>query len=105
MISVSSNARQWCKAVAIASMMGAAQFAMAAGGLSSVESGLKDFFTSFYGICAIVAGFAILFVMVKGFSGHGNWPDLIEKAAWVIGAAASAALVKALWDWGKSVSF
>ena len=105
MISISPNARQWCKAVALGSMLGVAQFAMAAGGLSGVESGLKEFFTSFYGICAIIAGFTILFVMVQGFSGRGHWPDLIERGAWVIGAAAAGAIVKALWDWGKSVSF
>lgn len=105
MISVSPNTRQWCKAVALCSMLGAVQLAMAAGGLSSVESGLKEFFTSFYGLCAIIAGFTILFVMIQGFSGRGHWPDLLEKGAWVVGAAASAAIVKALWDWGKSVTF
>ncbi len=105
MISVSPNTRQRCKAVALCSMLGAVQLAMAAGGLSSVESGLKEFFTSFYGLCAIIAGFTILFVMIQGFSGRGHWPDLLEKGAWVVGAAASAAIVKALWDWGKSVTF
>lgn len=83
----------------------AAHNALAAGGLSSVEGGIKEFITGFYGIVGIIAGVALLCTFLWGKLGKKHWSDVVETCAWIVGAAASLAIAKALWDWGKSASF
>lgn len=94
----------WVKSFLACALLAAVDTALAAGGLSSVENGLKDFLQSFYGIVAIVAGFALLGCGMMGMTGRQSWGEVIVNCGWVIFCAASLAIVKALWDWGKSVS-
>ena len=53
---MNANTRSWVKAFLMCALLFGAQMAMAAGGLGSIESGMKNWFTSFYGIVAIIAG-------------------------------------------------
>ena len=102
---MNANTRSWVKAFLMCALLFGAQMAMAAGGLGSIESGMKSWFTSFYGIVAIIAGFALLGCAAMGMLNMKSWGDLIPVMGWIVVAAASSALVKALWDWGKSASF
>lgn len=95
----------WLKAFFCCALLAIADTALAAGGLGSIETGLKDFLSSFYAIVAIIAGFALLGCAMMGMTGRQSWGEVIVNCGWVIFAAASLAIVKALWDWGKNVSF
>ncbi|MFS6937841.1 Uncharacterised protein [Neisseria animaloris] len=102
---VSENTRQWIKAFLLSVMLGGAQAALAAGGLSSAESSLKDVILSFYGIVAILAGLAMLVTAVWGYLGHKTLKDVVEVCAWIFFAGASLAIAKAIFDWGKQAYF
>ena len=105
MVFASENTRQWVKAVFMSVLLGAANMAMAAGGLNNVESNLKDWFQSFYGILGILAMFALAGTAAWGYLGKKHWSDILEVCGWIFFTAASAAIVKAVWDWGKSATF
>lgn len=94
----------YAKILMAAFMTVAAKSALAAGGLASVEGGLKEFITGFYGIVGILAGLALLCAFLWGKLGKKHWSDVLEACAWIVGCAASLAIAKALWDWGKSVT-
>ena len=95
----------WVKSILMCTLLAACQSALAAGGLGNVESGLKEFLTSFYGIVAIIAGFALLACAMMGMADRMGWGEVVVKCGWIIFAAASLAIVKYLWDLGKNVSF
>jgi len=57
---VSENTRQWVKAVLFSAMLGGIQTALAAGGLSTGESTVKQWFQEWYNILAVLAGVAIV---------------------------------------------
>jgi trbC/VIRB2 family len=102
---VSNNeTKHWVKTTLLCVLLCGIQTAMAAGGLSSVESGAKEFFTSFYGIAAIIAAFSLLGCAIMGMAGMKSWGDLFPVMGWIVIAAGTSAIVKALWDWGKSIS-
>jgi hypothetical protein len=105
MITVSQNTRQWVKAVFFSMILGFAQMALAAGGLSTAEGSLKDLVQSFYGIVAILSGVAILATAVWGYFGHKQLGDIIQICCWIFVAGASLAIGKAIFDWGKSATF
>lgn len=102
---VSENTRQWIKAFLLSVLLGGAQAALAAGGLSSAESSLKDAILSFYGIVAILAGLAMLVTAVWGYFGNKTLKDVVEVCGWIFLAGASLAVAKAVFDWGKQASF
>lgn len=100
--SMSTKTQPWVKVFLTCSLLFAAQSAMAAGGLGSAESGLKDFFTSFHGIALILAMFGLLGCAVMGFMGMKHWGDLFPIMGWIAVAGATPSIVKMIWDWGKS---
>ena len=67
MVFASENTRQWVKAVFMSVLLGAANMAMAAGGLNNVQSNLKDWYQSFYGILGILAMFALAGTAAWGY--------------------------------------
>lgn len=105
MITVSQNTRQWVKAVFLSMILGFAQMALAAGGLTTVEGSLKDLVLSFYGIVAILSGLAILATAVWGYFGRKQLGDIVQICCWIFVAGASLAIGKAIFDWGKSAAF
>ena len=85
--SMSAKTQPWVKAFLTCTLLFAAHSAMAAGGLGSAEAGLKDFFTSFYGIALILAMFGLLGCAIMG---------------WIAVGGATPSIVKMIWEWGKS---
>ncbi len=102
MVSTNIETKHWVKVALLCTLLFGVQTAMAAGGLSGIEGGLKDFFKSFYGIVFILVGFGILGLGVMGALGARQWADVIPMMGWVVFCGAVPALLKMLWDWGKS---
>ena len=75
---VSENTRQWVKAVLFSAMLGGIQTALAAGGLSTGESTVKQWFQEWYNILAIVAGVAIVMVAVGGYFQEKTIGDILR---------------------------
>ncbi len=102
MVSTNSETKHWVKAVLLCTLLCGVQTAMAAGGLSGIEGGLKDFFKSFYGIVAILVGFGLLGCGLMGAMGVKQWAEIVPVAGWVVFCGAVPTLIKLLWDWGTS---
>ena len=100
--SKSAKTQPWVKAFLTCTLLFAAHSAMAAGGLGSAEAGLKDFFTSFYGIALILAMFGLLGCAIMGWMGMKHWGDLFPIMGWIAVGGATPSIVKMIWEWGKS---
>ena len=102
---VSENTRQWVKAFLFSAMLGGIQTALAAGGLSTGESTVKQWFQEWYNILAVLAGVAIVIVAVGGYFQEKSFGDILRVCGWIFlfgcGPALAAGIIKA----AKSVTF
>jgi hypothetical protein len=102
---VSENTRQWVKAVLFSAMLGGIQTALAAGGLSTGESTVKQWFQEWYNILAIVAGVAIAMVAVGGYFQEKTFGDILRVCGWIFLFGCGPALAAGLIKLAKSVTF
>lgn len=61
--------------------------------------------TAIYTFIGIVAGIVVLWQCFEGAQGRKQWGDILVTCLWVVGAAASIALVTWLWTKGGSMTF
>ena len=102
---VSENTRQWVKAVLFSAMLGGIQTALAAGGLSTGESTVKQWFQEWYNILAVFAGVAIVVVAVGGYFQEKTIGDIIRVCGWIFLFGCGPALAAGLIKLAKSVTF
>lgn len=82
------------------------QTALAAGGFSNeINSMATNIRTAIYTFVGIVAGIIVLWQCLEGAQGRKQWGDILHTCLWVVGAAASIALVTWLWTRGGSLTF
>ena len=102
---VSENTRQWVKAVLFCAMLGGIQTALAAGGLTTGESGVKQWFQEWYNILAVLAGVAIVVVAVGGYFQEKTIGDIIRVCSWIFLFGCGPALAAGIIKLAKSVTF
>lgn len=102
---INTNTRQWVKAIAICSLMGMGQLALAGGFADDAKNMITTIRTGIYGLVGVVAGLALLWQFVMGWSGRKQWTDILETSLWIVGAGAAIALATYLFTKGGSMTF
>jgi len=95
----------WVKAVLFCAMLGGIQTALAAGGLTTGESGVKQWFQEWYNILAVLAGVAIVVVAVGGYFQEKTIGDIIRVCGWIFLFGCGPALAAGIIKLAKSVTF
>ncbi len=102
---VSENTRQWVKAALFCAMLGGVQTALAAGGLSTAESSLKEWFKEWYNILAVVSGVIIVGVAILGAMREMQFGDILKVCGWIFLVGCGPALAMAIFKLGQSTTF
>jgi len=79
--------------------------AWAAGGLTTGESGVKQWFQEWYNILAVLAGVAIVVVAVGGYFQEKTIGDIIRVCGWIFLFGCGPALAAGIIKLAKSVTF
>lgn len=101
---VSKGTQEWAKALALCSLLGFANVALAAG-FDEVSDMAKTVRTAIYALVGVIAGLALVWQFAQGFGGRKSWTDILETAAWIVGAGAGIAFATWLFTKGGSISF
>ena len=91
--------------VALFAAIGAAPLASAAGFEAEAKGMADKIYKGIYAFVGVVALIVVLWQCVEGWSGRKSWMDVLSTCMWVVGAAASGALVAWLWQKGSSMTF
>lgn len=91
--------------VALLAAMGAVPLASAAGFEAEAKGMADKIYKGIYAFVGVVALIVVLWQCVEGWAGRKSWMDVLATCMWVVGAAASGALVTWLWQKGQSMTF
>lgn len=101
----SKNTRQWVKAALCCALLGGVQAALAAGGLSTAESSLKEWFKEWYNILAVISGVVIVGVAILGAMNEMRFGDILKTCGWIFLVGCGPALAMAVFKLGQGTSF
>ena len=104
MMNIIKKATNNQKAIAVALLVSAAQFAMA-DGFTDVNQTAITIRNGIYTVVGILATFALLFMGIQGWTGRKDWTDVAMVCFWIVFTAASIAFGAWLWAKGGSLSF
>ena len=104
-ISTASQKASLAKNVMIATALTVASQGAMAAGFDDVSNMATTIRTGIYTIVGIVAGIVVLWQCFEGAQHRKQWGDILITCLWVIGAAASIAIVTYTRTKGGSMTF
>ena len=104
MMNIIKKATNNQKAIAVALLVSAAQFAMA-DGFADANAAATKFRTGLYAFVGILFSITLLWAFFQARGGRKSWQDILEECLYIVGAGASLALVGWLFATGGKMSF
>ena len=104
MMNIIKKATNNQKAIAVALLVSAAQFAMA-DGFGDANAAATKFRTGLYAFVGILFSITLLWAFFFFCCGRKSWQDILEECLYIVGAGASIALVAWLFATGGKMSF
>ena len=105
MTTITKNSGSLTKNVLAASALALISHGATAAGFDDANQMATNVRAGIYAFIGILAGIVVLWQCFEGSQGRKQWGDILVTCLWVVGAAASIALVTWLWTKGGSMSF